>query len=44
MDLSKKLKKFKINIGIPRCNCNKQVFDEEPTRGILNISYLRGQL
>ncbi len=44
MDLSKKQKKIKINIGIPRCNCNKQFFDEKATRGILNISYLRGQL
>ena len=44
MDLSKKLKEFKINIGIPCCNCFEQFFSEESNIGILNISYLRGQL
>ena len=44
ISLSEKLEKFKINIGIPCCNCFEQFFDEKSNGGILNISHLRGQL
>ncbi len=30
MDLSKKMKRYEVNIGIPCCNCFKDIFDEEP--------------
>ncbi|TFG27862.1 MAG: hypothetical protein EU532_06515 [Promethearchaeota archaeon] len=44
MDLSQKSKKFKIDIGIPCCNCFDQFFEEESNIGILDISYLREEL
>jgi hypothetical protein len=41
MYLSEKLEKFKINIGIPCCNCFEQVFGKDPNIGILDVPALR---
>lgn len=40
MNLSEKLDKFKINIGIPCCNCFEQFFEEDPNVAVLDVSYL----
>ena len=44
MDLSEKLEKFKINIGIPCCNCFEQFFDEDPRIAVLDVSYLLNEM
>lgn len=44
MYLSEKLGKFKINIGIPCCNCFEKFFDEDPRIAVLDVSYLRSEI
>ncbi len=44
MYLSEKLEKFKINIGIPCCNCFEQFFDEDPSIAVLDVSDLLSEI
>ncbi len=45
---SKRLEKFKINIGIPCCNCFEQFFDNDqnsdPNIGVFDVSCLQDEL